>query len=69
MGQIKPPVSKMKTQIRKAALWLRSITRKVKRNRAALWLLQETLKAVIKKAIDTAPDWLPVVLELVERNN
>lgn len=59
----------MKNQLKKAALWLRRIAQKVKRNPAALWLLQEMLKAAIKKAIDTAPDWLPVVLELVERNN
>jgi len=57
----------MKNQLKKAGQWLRSITRKIKWKQAARWLLEEVLKEVIKAAIKTAPDWLPVVWELVER--
>lgn len=54
---------------KQAGQWLRRIAKKAKRNKTARLLLEEAIKVGIKKAVDTAPDWLPVVLELVERNN
>lgn len=56
----------MNTKPQKAGQWLRRIARKVKRNPAALWLLQEALKAVIKEVVKTALDWLPVLWDWLQ---
>ena len=54
----------MKTKLKKAARWLRRIAQNVKPSKATLKLLkQAALNAAIKKAIDTAPDWLPIVCD------